>query len=65
MKLSDVMGKKKVPESMDDMEDEDLEDEDGGDEPVSKEERTAMKLFEEAVEMDEKVRAFRMLMKAC
>lgn len=63
MKLSDVMGKKKVPESMDDMEEEDEMGE--GDESVSKEERTAMKLFEEAADMDEKVRAFRMLMKAC
>lgn len=63
MKLSDVMGKKKVPTSMDDVEEED--DMDEGDEPVSKEERSAMKLFEEASDVDEKVKAFRMLMKAC
>lgn len=64
MKLSDVMGKKKVPTSMDDMEEEG-DEMDEGDEPVSKEERSAMKLFEEASDMDEKVKAFRMLMKAC
>lgn len=65
MKLSDVMGKKKAPSSMDDMEEMDEMDDESEDESVSKEERSAMKLFEEASDVDEKVKAFRMLMKAC
>ena len=65
-----ILGKKKPAASMSDMSDssddeESPDSEKSDDAPVSKEERSAMKLFEGAESTDEKVHAFRMLMKAC